>query len=109
DVTCSLCLEQYQDPRVLACLHTYCRHCLESLVEHSQERTVSCPQCREKIFCITAHGRFLRTKQHKIIGVKEATVKGKSNCKSHYCPRHKGERLTLLCDTCDELICRDCA
>ncbi|XP_048590259.1 tripartite motif-containing protein 45 isoform X3 [Nematostella vectensis] len=167
DVTCSLCLEQYQDPRVLACLHTYCRHCLESLVEHSQERTVSCPQCREKIvisveevkdlkvdfmlndmiekmsldqenkvdisitcetcqsdvatgrcddccefmceFCITSHRRLLRTNQHKIIGLKEATSKGKSSCKSHYCPRHKGERLTLLCDTCDELICQDCA
>ncbi|XP_032225248.2 tripartite motif-containing protein 45 [Nematostella vectensis] len=164
DVTCSLCLEQYQDPRVLACLHTYCRHCLESLVEHSKECTVSCPQCREKIeisveevkslkvdfmlidliekmsvdqenkgdisitcetcqsdvatgrcddccefmceFCITCHRRLLRTKQHKIKGIKE--VKGTLSCKSHYCPHHRVEKLTLFCDTCDELICRDC-
>ncbi|EDO33102.1 predicted protein [Nematostella vectensis] len=77
----------------------------------SDVATGRCDDCCEFMceFCITAHGRFLRTKQHKITGVKEATVKGKSSCKSHYCPRHKGERLTLLCDTCDELICRDCA
>ncbi|XP_032237780.1 tripartite motif-containing protein 45 isoform X2 [Nematostella vectensis] len=167
DVTCCLCLEQYQDPRVLACLHTYCRHCLESLAEHSQGDSISCPQCREKIqisvdkvqnlkedfllsnlikrislsqgkkdeesvdcetcqsdvatgrctdcsefmceFCINSHRRLLRTKQHKIIGIKEATDKGTSNCKSHYCPHHIGERLALFCSICDELICRECA
>ncbi|EDO30254.1 predicted protein, partial [Nematostella vectensis] len=25
-----------------------------------------------------------------------------------YCPHHRVEKLTLFCDTCDELICRDC-
>ncbi|EDO28506.1 predicted protein [Nematostella vectensis] len=166
DVTCCLCLEQYQDPRVLACLHTYCRHCLESLVEHSKECTVSCPQCREKIeisvdeveelkvnfmlkdlienmlldqenkvnisiscetcptdhasgrcvdcsefmcdFCIESHRRLFRTRQHTIISLQEATAKSTTSCKSHYCQHHKEEKLILLCDTCDKLICRDC-
>ncbi len=52
--TCSVCLSSYSDPKVLQCLHTYCRGCLESLLtkglkEHVDRplQIIICPTCRE--------------------------------------------------------------
>ena len=28
-VTCSICLDTYTNPKTIACLHTFCCHCLE--------------------------------------------------------------------------------
>ena len=49
-VTCALCLDVYDDPRLLPCLHTFCKKCLtktatitSQLKAHTQ---LSCPTCR---------------------------------------------------------------
>ena len=51
--TCGVCLEQIEDPRLLDCLHSFCRRCVDQLVlassstdERSGRRTVRCPLCR---------------------------------------------------------------
>ena len=45
---CSVCLEKFDNPRVLSCLHTFCERCLERLVEHKQEIwSIKCPECRK--------------------------------------------------------------
>ena len=53
ELTCAICLDQFNDPKVLPCLHTYCRKCVESLVERSLQpvegdSSIVCPQCREE-------------------------------------------------------------
>ena len=52
ELTCAICLDRFDDPKVLPCLHTYCRKCVESLVtDESPERSskiVPCLQCGEK-------------------------------------------------------------
>ena len=46
-VTCSLCTEEFREPRALPCLHTFCLSCLEQLVvSNPQARTVKCPLCQ---------------------------------------------------------------
>ena len=43
---CAICLDQYKEPKVLSCLHSYCRGCLEKLVKRVGEKcTVKCPEC----------------------------------------------------------------
>ena len=32
-LTCAVCMEQFKEPKVLPCLHTYCKACLEKLVK----------------------------------------------------------------------------
>ena len=44
ELTCSICLKLYTDPRVLSCLHSFCQRCLESL--RSVSYPVRCPVCR---------------------------------------------------------------
>ena len=43
---CGICLETFQDPKALRCLHAYCRKCIQMLVEN-KENEVKCPQCRK--------------------------------------------------------------
>lgn len=42
---CSVCLEQLdQSSKALPCQHTFCRRCLEEIVERRKE--LRCPECR---------------------------------------------------------------
>ncbi|CAF0836348.1 unnamed protein product [Didymodactylos carnosus] len=41
---CSLCLDRFQEPRLIPCQHTYCTKCIQELCEGSD--TIICPQCR---------------------------------------------------------------
>ncbi|KAK3097639.1 hypothetical protein FSP39_011658 [Pinctada imbricata] len=46
NVRCYLCLDQFRDPRLLDCHHSYCRKCLESYVATvSNEGVIECPLC----------------------------------------------------------------
>ena len=52
-LTCPVCLEDYSDPRVLHCLHHFCRSCLDSLakrcvIEGAELLFVTCPICRKE-------------------------------------------------------------
>ena len=44
---CSLCSHHYQGPKVLPCLHTFCKSCLDSCTP-AQSLTISCPTCRQQ-------------------------------------------------------------
>ena len=47
--TCAICLDRYNDPRMLPCAHHYCKDCIDRLpVELENERhVVKCPVCRK--------------------------------------------------------------
>lgn len=47
-VVCGICLEKYQQPKLLPCLHSFCLNCLEAYVEKNQQNEeFSCPLCEE--------------------------------------------------------------
>ena len=49
ELTCAICLSRYETPKVLPCLHTYCKGCLGDLLAKSREpNRVTCPQCKEE-------------------------------------------------------------
>jgi len=51
EVRCNVCLELFEDPRVLDCLHTFCLGCIAQIVKRSQGRAVvDCPLCRSVTF-----------------------------------------------------------
>ena len=46
---CSLCLEIYQDPRMLPCGHTFCLRCLQKVTDtHLATSTQKCAFCRQE-------------------------------------------------------------
>ena len=47
-LTCAVCIEQFKEPKVLPCLHTYCKGCLVKLVrKQGADHVITCPECRQ--------------------------------------------------------------
>lgn len=48
DLNCEVCLSQYKYPKVLPCLHIYCKSCLVGLVAKTEQETkyLTCPKCK---------------------------------------------------------------
>ncbi len=54
EVECSVCQEQFngiKEPRILDCLHTFCKSCLEGWLREQGGRALSCPTCRQITEC----------------------------------------------------------
>ena len=55
-LTCSVCLEQLQDPKVLPCLHSFCHKCIVNLAKKAKSKNIDCPECRKVVqvsyYCI---------------------------------------------------------
>lgn len=54
---CPICMDEYNDPRILPCHHSVCFQCLQDFVRHSSQsgRLFRCPQCRSDI-CVPRGG-----------------------------------------------------
>lgn len=53
-IKCPICLESYEDPRMLPCLHSFCQKCLNDYIEKLRmgpdQNFFTCPVCREEIY-----------------------------------------------------------
>ncbi|XP_034723725.1 tripartite motif-containing protein 59 [Etheostoma cragini] len=57
DLTCSVCYSLFSDPRVLPCSHTFCKTCLDNLLQASTNYSIwrplrlplKCPNCRSVV------------------------------------------------------------
>lgn len=48
-ITCSVCLDRYTDPKLLQCHHAFCKVCLEGLLRRATSPAVLvCPTCRKE-------------------------------------------------------------
>ena len=117
EITCSLCLDIYQEPKRLPCDHVYCRDCLEGLANHSRNGAITCPECRSVAQIANNDVATTFTTAFQVNRLKELyakqqkrTVSEKGDIKQQEvteCQIHK-QPIALYCETCDELICRDC-
>ena len=49
EVTCAICQEHYTEPKVLPCLHYYCKKCIFKLaLRTGKDKPFSCPECRSE-------------------------------------------------------------
>ena len=46
-LTCSVCLEQLKDPKVLPCLHSFCHKCIVNIAKKGNANNINCPECRK--------------------------------------------------------------
>eukprot|EP00058_Branchiostoma_floridae_P012237 XP_002597725.1 hypothetical protein BRAFLDRAFT_217377 [Branchiostoma floridae] len=44
---CQICSEDFKQPKMLPCLHTFCQPCLERLL--ARVGNLSCPTCRQGV------------------------------------------------------------
>ena len=50
EVSCSVCMNTFNDPKTLPCLHVFCLHCLNGILRTSgRHNIIACPECQKEI------------------------------------------------------------
>ncbi|EDO47311.1 predicted protein [Nematostella vectensis] len=116
ELTCSVCLEQFREPKMLPCFHTFCKECLEK-TKQSFRGNLLCPTCRTKT-SVTEHEMIQKLPNNFIVNrVLDALGAENSgelkypnlgpNLKS-FCINHKEKELDLYCRDCQICVCTIC-
>ena len=99
EVSCSVCMSKYTDPKQLPCLHSFCLHCLNGIQRTSGRRDkIACPECRQE-FNVPDNGNLAALPTNfrinsllDVLAIKECNTTGVKcgNCdnrskESHYC------------------------
>ena len=110
ETTCGICQEHYTDPKVLPCLHYYCKKCVLRLaLRTGTGKPFPCPDCHVEV--ILPEGGVDELKPASIVNhnticstmsVKPARLKGK--CEN--CDSRKGTE--AFCIECARFICKEC-
>ena len=99
ELSCSVCMSKYTDPKQLPCLHSFCLHCLNGIQRTSGRRDkIACPECRQE-FNVPDNGNLAALPTNfrinsllDVLAIKECNTTGVKcgNCdkrskESHYC------------------------
>ena len=49
ELTCPVCTDHFKEPKVLPCLHYYCKTCIADLIKRAKGRPFNCPECRREV------------------------------------------------------------
>ena len=107
EITCPICQERFCDPKMLPCLHYYCRECIRQLALRGQP--FSCPECREDTFLPDNDPDRLPTlffvNRMKDVHAQLEKAHGKVEATCEMCGGGKAE---AFCRQCAYFICDSC-
>ena len=111
EITCPICQEHYTEPKVLPCLHYYCKKCILKLALRTQSgESFHCPECRYKSVLPEGGVDSLKTAffanrlKSKVITLQKAH--GKMEVKCELCTA--SSNADAFCRQCTRFICNDC-
>uniref|UniRef100_A0A3Q1IPV5 Tripartite motif-containing protein 59 n=1 Tax=Anabas testudineus TaxID=64144 RepID=A0A3Q1IPV5_ANATE len=114
DLTCSVCYSLFADPRVLPCSHTFCKPCLDNLLQVSTNYSIwrplrlplKCPNCRSVVELPPAGVDALPTN----VSLRAIIEKYQrdSEPRPPSCPEHRRQPLNMYCIQDRKLICGLC-
>ena len=113
ELECPVCQEhfsQINEPKILKCLHTFCKTCLEGWIRQHREGQLSCPTCRQITECPNSNINSLRSNlfYKQMLEIVEA-YSGQGEEDSPQCGLC-GEKKSLkfYCFECNSFLCNDC-
>uniref|UniRef100_A0A8C0J375 Zinc finger protein RFP-like n=1 Tax=Chelonoidis abingdonii TaxID=106734 RepID=A0A8C0J375_CHEAB len=105
ELTCSVCLDYFQDPVALDCGHNFCQACINVWWE-GLKTDFRCPECRDTF----SHRNFKRNRQLRNVVEASRTLRLESTNEpevSGVCKKH-GEVLKVFCQEDQSPICMIC-
>ncbi len=111
EITCGICQEHYVEPKVLPCLHYYCKECIVKLAARSGEKKpFSCPECRSESLLPEGGVNSLKTaffvNRLKTTITTMERAQGKVEVHCELCSR--GGKAASFCRQCAMFICESC-
>ena len=110
ELSCSVCMCTYTDPKQLPCLHSFCLNCLNGIQRTSGVHgKITCPECRRQ-FEIPGSGNlsvlptnFRINSLLDVLAIKECSA---ANVKCGNCDKRSAQ--TLYCFQCCSFWCEEC-
>ena len=110
EVSCSVCMSPFTDPKILPCFHTFCLHCLNELQRTSGKHgEITCPECRRK-FQVPGSGypkdlpaNFRMNSLLDVMAIQKCNVAG---VKCGNCDKTRAQ--SFYCFKCCAFWCDDC-
>ncbi|XP_070556894.1 tripartite motif-containing protein 2-like [Ptychodera flava] len=108
-LTCPICLEEYQNPKVLPCHHSFCQLCLEKLV--SKTGTLNCPNCQKSVQ-LPSNGvagldnNFFMNSMLEVVKKRTGKVSDQSDRKCEFCEETEA---SVFCVDCEQYYCEVCS
>ncbi|XP_041472413.1 uncharacterized protein LOC121421692 [Lytechinus variegatus] len=102
---CPVCLSTFTDPKILSCSHTFCKTCLDNLLECHGNCQIRCPVCRAVTQVPNQDvGKLqvnlaLKSLIEDMEGHPQICTNCKSNDKSH---------AAVYCQDCGKYLCTSC-
>ena len=107
---CSICFENFKEPKLLSCFHTFCKPCLERLVVPGPEgQSLTCPTCRRHVMLEENGVSGLQTdfNINELLDIREslekAAKKNCNNCKALVASKYCKDCRAFYCDNCTQI------
>ena len=120
EITCPLCLDFFDEPKLLPCLHYYCQKCINPMVlratptGHRGNVSIDCPECRRPAEIPGSKASNLQTVFHinrlkelyRVWKTAQTAAADKVLCE--LC-RQEGKISVSFCRQCSRFACTSCA
>ena len=111
EITCPICHDVFEEPKILSCCHYYCKKCIQGLLDYAgrANRPFECPECRLPTLVPQNDPNQLTTaffvNRLKELHGKMEKAHGKVQAPCEQC---SGGVSIAFCRQCAEFICADC-
>eukprot|EP00057_Strongylocentrotus_purpuratus_P009159 XP_011663633.1 PREDICTED: uncharacterized protein LOC105438026 [Strongylocentrotus purpuratus] len=111
NLECPVCLSFFKEPKILTCSHTFCKGCLETLLESRGK--LLCPTCREETSVPGGDVGRLQSNITVRSLVEDVETQGQVCTKSlqrkrNTCRKHPNYDEECFCLNCNKYVCSMC-
>ena len=109
---CQELFSEVNEPKILKCLHTFCKNCLEASLRMQREGQLSCPTCRQITECPSSNINSLPSNlfYKQMVEIVEAYSGTGQEDDSLHCGNCEEKRpLKFYCFACNTFLCEECA
>ena len=110
EITCPVCQDHFQEPKILPCCHVYCKGCVQRLAWRAgANQPFACPECRSDTFLPQNDPDQLTTAffVNRLIELHSKMEKAHGKVEA-LCELCAGNKATSFCRQCAEFICDKC-